>query len=61
MTKVFPPIKDSLDNLIRGFHIFRFRKPGPADLTWREKNDLSYCYVPKDTSKLQNFIDENKR
>jgi len=60
MVKVFPPIRDRFGNLIRGFRIFRFRKPALIDLTWREKNDMSYLYVPKDTSKLQRFVDENK-
>ena len=61
MVKVFAPIRDKFGNPIRGFRIFRFRKPGPTDLTWQEKHDPNYLYVPKDTSKLQKFIDENKR
>lgn len=61
MVTVFPPIRDRLDRLIRGMRIFRFRKPGPTDLTWEEKNNTDYIYRPKDTSKLQGFIDANKR
>jgi hypothetical protein len=57
MVKVFPPIRDRFGNLIRGFHIFRFRKPTPVGLTKERKS--SYLYVPKDTSKLQGFIDRN--
>jgi hypothetical protein len=60
MVKVFPPIRDSRGNLVRGFRIFRFRKPGPTDLTWEEKNSTDYIYHPKDTSKLQGFVDRNK-
>ena len=61
MVKVFPPIRDKSGQLIRGFRMFSFRKPGPADLTWEEKNDMSYLYIPKDTSELQKFVDENKQ
>ena len=61
MVKVFAPIYDKFGNLIRGMRILRFRKPRLTDLTWEEKNDMSYLYIPKDTSKLQKFIDENKR
>ena len=56
MVKVFPPIRDRFGNLIRGFRILHFRKPGPTDLTWEEKNDSDYRYHPKDTSKLQEEV-----
>lgn len=61
MVKVFPPVRDSSGRLIRGMRIFRFRKLGPTDLTWEEKNSTDYRYHPKDTSKLQGFIDRNKK
>jgi len=61
MVKVFPPIRDRFGRLVRGLRIFKFRRPGPTDLTWEEKNESSYLYVPKDTSKLQKFIDENRK
>ena len=28
---------------------FKSRRPGPADLTWEEKNSADYLYHPKDT------------
>jgi len=59
MVTVFSPIRKS-GRLIRGFRIFCFRKPSPTDLTWKEKANSDYIYHPKDTSKLQNFINENR-
>ena len=40
---------------------FKSRRPGPADLTWEEKNSADYLYYPKDTSKLQNFIRRERK
>ena len=40
---------------------FKFRKPGPTDLTWEEKNSTDYIYHPKDTSKLQDFIGRERK
>ncbi len=34
----------------------RFRRLGPTDLTWEEKNNTDYIYRPKDVSKLRDFI-----
>ena len=61
MVTVFPPIRDKLGNLIRGFRMFRFRRPGLTDLIWEEKNNSDYIYRSKDTSRSQGFIDRNKR
>lgn len=61
MVKVFAPIRDRFGNLIRGFRFFKSRSPGPTDLTWREKECTDYIYHPKDTSKLQGFIDANSK
>jgi len=60
MIKVFPPIRDKFGHLVHGMRILRFRKPRPTDLTWEEKNHVDYRYHPKDTSKLQKFVDESK-
>jgi len=35
---------------------FKFRKPGPTDLTWEEKNSTDYIYHPKSTSRSREFI-----
>ena len=47
MIKVFAPIRDKFGNLIRGLHILSFRKPAPTDLTWEEKTQSDYMYVPR--------------
>ena len=39
---------------------FKSRRPGPADLTWEEKNSADYLYHPKDTSKLRAFIEQER-
>ncbi len=39
---------------------FKSRRPGPADLTWEEKNSADYIYHPKDTSKLRDFIERER-
>ena len=40
---------------------FKSRRPGPADLTWEEKNSADYIYHPKDTSKLRDFIERERK
>ena len=40
---------------------FKSRRPGPADLTWEEKNSADYLYHPKDTSKLRDFIERERK
>lgn len=40
---------------------FKSRKPGLADLTWEEKNSTDYLYRPKDTKKLQDFIERERK
>lgn len=60
MVKVFPALRCKNGQLIRGFRIFRFRRPGPTYTAWEEKNPIDYRYVPKDTSKLQTFIQKSR-
>ena len=40
---------------------FKFRKPGPTDLTWEEKNSADYIYHPKDHSKSGDFIGPERK
>lgn len=39
---------------------FKSRRPGPTDLTWQEKECVDYIYYPKDTTKLEGFVRNNK-
>jgi len=40
---------------------FKYRKPGPTDLTWEEKNSTDYIYHPKITSNSLDFIGQEQQ